>query len=323
MILTDKIYIAGHTGLVGSAIGRLLKKSGYTNIVTRTSSELDLRNQTAVKSFFETEKPKYVFFAAAKVGGIIANQTYPAEFLFDNLELQNNIIHQAYLNKVEKLLFLGSSCIYPKFCPQPIKEEYLLSGALEPTNEAYAIAKIAGIKLCQSYYKQYGCRFISVMPTNLYGQGDSYHTQNSHVLPSLIRKFYEAKLQGLHEVIIWGTGTPRREFLHVDDAAAACYFLMQNYESHEIINIGVGNDISIANLAALVKLISGYSGNLVFDSSKPDGTPQKLLNVDKINSLGWSSKISLEEGIKGTYDDFSEKYEHYTKGKKQFVVEKH
>lgn len=320
MVFKDKIYIAGHTGLVGSAIERLLKKLGYTNIVTRTSAELDLRNQTAVKSFFEAEKPEYVFFAAAKVGGIIANQAYPAEFLFDNLELQNNIIHQAYINKVEKLLFLGSSCIYPKYCPQPIKEEYLLDGPLEPTNEAYAIAKIAGIKLCQSYYKQYGCKFISVMPTNLYGQGDSYHSQNSHVLPSLIRKFYEAKMKELPEVTIWGTGTPRREFLHVDDAAAACYFLMQNYESQDIINIGVGNDISIADLARLVKEISGYTGNLIFDSSKPNGTPQKLLNVDKINSLGWNSKISLDEGIRRTYDDFSEKIEYYTNNKKHFVV---
>jgi GDP-L-fucose synthase len=313
MQTSDKIYVAGHTGLVGSAIVRLLEKKGYNNIITRTSRELDLRNQEAVKDFFEIEKPQYVFLAAAKVGGIMANQTYPGEFIYDNLMIQNNIIHQAYLNKVEKLLFLGSSCIYPKNALQPIREEYLLTSFLEPTNEAYAVAKIAGIKLCQYYNKQYGCRFISAMPTNLYGPNDNYHQQNAHVLPALIRKFHEAKTNNDAKVVVWGTGSPRREFLHVDDAAEACLFLMEEYEHPEIINIGVGNDHTIADMAGIIKKITGYSGKIIFDDSKPDGTPRKLLNVDKINAMGWTSNIPLEEGIEGTYKDFSDRYSYYTK----------
>jgi GDP-L-fucose synthase len=309
----DKIYVAGHTGLVGSAIVRLLEKKGFNNIITRTSSELDLRNQEAVKDFFEREKPQYVFLAAAKVGGIMANQTYPGEFIYDNLMIQNNIIHQAYMNNVEKLLFLGSSCIYPKNALQPIREEYLLTSFLEPTNEAYAVAKIAGIKLCQYYHKQYGCRFISAMPTNLYGPNDNYHQQNAHVLPALIRKFHEAKINNQPKVVVWGTGSPRREFLHVDDAAEACLFLMDEYEHPEIINIGVGNDHTIADMASIIKKITGYTGKIIFDDSKPDGTPRKLLNVDKINAMGWTSSIPLEEGIAATYQDFSERYSYYTK----------
>lgn len=306
MNLSDKIYIAGHRGLVGSVIFRLLEKEGYTNIITRSSSELDLREQSAVREFFEKEKPDYVFLAAAKVGGIKANSSYPADFIYDNLVIETNIIHEAYRNKVTKLLFLGSSCIYPKNCPQPIKEEYLLEGYLESTNEAYAIAKIAGIKLCQAYHQQYGSRFISVMPTNLYGPGDNYDLQTSHVLPALLRKFHEAKINGDKTVTVWGTGKPRREFLHVDDLAKACLFLMNEYEDPSIINVGTGKDSTIEELALLIKKITGYDGELVFDKSKPDGTMRKLLDVGKINGLGWKAQIGLEEGIEETYKSFKE-----------------
>src|SRR5882724_9103818 len=280
---TDKIYIAGHRGLVGSAIVRLLENEGYTNLVVKTSKELDLRNQAEVASFFEAEKPKYVFLAAAKVGGILANNTYRADFLYDNLLIVANIVHAAYNNNVNKLLFLGSSCIYPRLAPQPLKEEYLLTGSLEHTNEPYAIAKIAGIKLCESYRDQYGANYISVMPTNLYGINDNYHPQNSHVLPALIRRFHEAKVAGLKEVAIWGSGTPRREFLFSDDLADACLFLMNNYNEKEIVNIGCGDDITIAALAEMVKEVTDYEGNLVFDTTKPDGTPRKLLDVSKLH----------------------------------------
>ena len=312
MQLTDKIYIAGHRGLVGSAIYRLLTGLGYTNLITHTSAELDLREHIPVKAFFEKEKPRYVILAAAKVGGIYANNTYPAEFIYDNLCIQNNIIHEAYRNGVTKLLFLGSSCIYPKNCPQPIKEEYLLTGLLEPTNEAYAIAKIAGIKLCEYYMKQYGCRFISAMPTNLYGPGDNYDLQNSHVLPALIRKFHEAKVSGADNVTIWGTGSPKREFLHVDDMARACYFLLQEYEKPEIVNVGVGSDETIADIALMIKEITGFEGELLFDNTKPDGTMRKLMNVDRINELGWKAEIGLKEGIRLTYEDFTNNYASYT-----------
>jgi GDP-L-fucose synthase len=311
MNFTDKIYVAGHRGLVGSAIVRCLQKKGYANILTRTSSELDLRDQQAVRHFFNSERPQYVFLAAAKVGGIWANNEFPADFIYDNLAIQNNIIHESYRNGITKLLFLGSSCIYPKNAPQPMKEEYLLTGLLEKTNEAYAIAKIAGIKMCEFYHKQYGSRFISAMPTNLYGPGDNYDLQQSHVLPALLRKFHEAKLNGVEKVTVWGTGNPRREFLHADDLAEACYFLMEQYEQPEIINIGVGADNTIAELALLVKKITGYKGELVFDAGKPDGTPRKLLNVDRINALGWRASLGLEEGIRTTYKDFTEKYEYY------------
>jgi GDP-L-fucose synthase len=311
MNIDDKIYIAGHRGLMGSAIHRLLKAKGYNNIVTRTSKELDLRDAVAVQEFFASEKPAYVFVAAAKVGGIMANNTYPAEFIYENLCIQNNVIHQSYVSGVTKLLFLGSSCIYPKACPQPIKEEYLLTGVLEPTNEPYAIAKIAGIKMCESYQRQYGCRFISAMPTNLYGPGDNYDLQNSHVLPALLRKFYEAKLNDSPSVTIWGSGTPRREFLHSDDAAAACLFLMQEYESPEIVNIGSGEDHSIKEMAEMIKDISGYTGALVFDESKPDGTLRKLMDVSKINGLGWKHEIDLREGLERTYKEFEEGYQNY------------
>jgi GDP-L-fucose synthase len=316
---SDKIYIAGHTGLVGGSLERLLQKKGFTNIITRPSEEMDLRNQELVKDFFAKEKPQYVFLAAAKVGGIWANKTYPAEFIFDNLSIETNIINESYRNKVNKLLFLGSSCIYPKNALQPIREEYLLSGWLEPTNDAYAIAKIAGIKLCQAYHQQYGCRFISVMPTNLYGPGDNYHLQNAHVLPALIRKFHEAKINGEENVTIWGTGSPRREFLHVDDLAEACYFLMQEYEKPEIINIGSGKDHTIAEIALLIKKITGFSGKLVFDESKPDGTPRKLLNVDRLNAMGWQADIELEEGIRNTYEDFANRYQFYITQKEKSV----
>jgi GDP-L-fucose synthase len=309
--LTDKIYVAGHSGLVGSAIVRLLEKRGFTNIITRKSSQLDLRKQAAVTDFFAAEKPAYVFMAAAKVGGIMANQTYPADFIYDNLAIQNNVIHESYKNEVEKLLFLGSSCIYPKNALQPIREEYLLTGVLEPTNEPYAVAKIAGIHLCQSYKRQYGSRFISVMPTNLYGPGDNYNLQNAHVVPALIRKFHEAKMNNEEIVTIWGTGNPRREFLHVDDAAEACLFLMNEYESAEIINVGLGEDHTIAEIALLIKDITGFNGKLVFDHSKPDGTPRKMLNVDKINALGWHHSIKLEDGISRTYADFESNYDRY------------
>lgn len=312
MKITDKIYVAGHTGLVGSAIIRLLKKKGYLQIVTRTSEELDLRDQKLVNDFFETEQPQYVFLAAAKVGGIMANQTYPADFIYDNLAIQNNIIHSAYKHSVEKLLFLGSSCIYPKNAPQPIEEDYLMTGVLEPTNDAYAIAKIAGIKMCQAYHRQYGSRFISVMPTNLYGQGDNYNLQNAHVLPALLRKFHEAKLNKDATVTVWGTGKPRREFLHVDDAAMACYFLMQRYESPEIINVGSGLDYTIKEMATTIKKITNYPGNIIFDEAKPDGTPRKLLNIDKIRALGWKAVIDLEEGLASTYNNFEKNYFYYT-----------
>lgn len=322
MKLTDKIYVAGHAGLVGSALVRLLQRKGFEHIITRTSSELDLRDQKQVDDFFKSEKPDYVFMAAAKVGGIMANNTYPADFIYDNLAIQNSVIHAAYVHGVKKLLFLGSSCIYPKNAPQPIHESYLMTGFLEPTNAPYAIAKIAGITMCQSYHRQYGCRFISVMPTNLYGPGDNYNLQNAHVLPALIRKFHEAKLNDAPSVTIWGTGKPRREFLHVDDAAMACYFLMQKYESPEIINIGSGMDHTIKEMALMIKDITGYNGELVFDETKPDGTPRKLLDVQKINDLGWKATIDLQEGLTSTYADFSAHYEHYTmtKEKTAFVL---
>ncbi len=301
----DKIYIAGHRGMVGSAILRKLQKEGFTNFVLRTSSELDLRNQHAVHDFFKAEKPVYVFMAAAKVGGIMANNTYRAEFLYDNLMIQNNIIHEAYVNGVTKLMFLGSSCIYPKLAPQPLKEEYLLTGLLEHTNEPYAIAKITGIKMCDAYRDQYGCNFISVMPTNLYGPNDNYDINNSHVLPALVRKFHEAKMNKQPSVTMWGTGEPLREFLHADDLAAACYFLMQQYNEAGFVNIGVGHDISIKNLALLIKKIVGYEGEIIHDLSKPDGTPRKLMDVGKLHSMGWKESIGLEEGITRVYAEFS------------------
>ena len=304
---TDKIYVAGHTGMVGSAIVNALVNKDFTNLVYRSSKELDLRNQTAVETFFSEEKPQYVFLAAAKVGGIVANNTYRADFLYDNLMIVSNIIYAAHKNAVTKLLFLGSSCIYPKMAPQPIKEEYLLTGPLEPTNEPYSIAKITGIKLCETYRQQYGANFISVMPTNLYGKNDNYHPENSHVLPALIRRFHEAKMQGLQEVVIWGSGTPQREFLFADDLADACVFLMENYNEKEIINIGCGADITIKELAILIKEITGFEGNLVFDTTKPDGTPRKLLDVTKLNNLGWHYKTELREGIKIAYQDFLQK----------------
>ena len=297
----SKIYIAGHRGMVGSAIHRRLQKEGFSNFVLRTSKELDLRNQQAVADYFAAEKPDYVFLAAAKVGGIVANNTYRADFLYDNLMIQSNIIHQAYINKVTKLLFLGSSCIYPKLAPQPLKEEYLLTGPLESTNEPYAIAKIAGIKMCDAYRDQYGCNFISVMPTNLYGPNDNYDLANSHVLPALIRKFHEAKERGESEVVVWGSGNPKREFLHADDLADACVFLMETYNEPGLINIGTGKDISIKELAELVKAITGFEGQIVFDASKPDGTPRKLMDVSKLTAKGWTASISLQEGIAQTY----------------------
>jgi GDP-L-fucose synthase len=303
-----KIYIAGHRGMVGSAIHRKLTSQGFTNLVTRTSSELDLRNQQAVADFFALEKPDYVFLAAAKVGGIIANNTYRADFLYENLAIQNNVIHQAYETGVKKLMFLGSSCIYPKLAPQPLKEEYLLTGLLEETNEPYAIAKIAGIKLCDAYRAQYNCNFISVMPTNLYGYNDNYHPQNSHVLPALIRKFHEAKVNGTPEVVIWGSGSPMREFLFADDLADACYFLMQNYNEPHLINIGTGEDLTIKDLALLVKKVTGFEGALTFDSTKPDGTPRKLMDVSKLHNLGWKHQVELEDGIHLAYQDFLAKY---------------
>ena len=302
-----KIYVAGHRGMVGSAIFRKLKAEGYTNLVIRNSQELDLRNQQAVADFFAAEKPDYVFLAAAKVGGIVANNTYRADFLYENLAIQNNVIHQAYLQGAKKLLFLGSSCIYPKFAPQPLKEDYLLTGLLEPTNEPYAIAKIAGIKLCDAYRDQYGCNFISVMPTNLYGYNDNYHPENSHVLPALIRKFHEAKTSGSASVTIWGTGSPLREFLFADDLADACYFLMQEYNEAGLVNIGTGNDLSIKDLALLIKEVVGFTGDLVFDTSKPDGTPRKLLDVSKLHKLGWKHRIALQEGLALAYQDFLKK----------------
>jgi GDP-L-fucose synthase len=303
MYKDKKIFIAGHRGMVGSAIHRKLNQEGYNNIITRTSKQLDLRNQQAVHDFFKTEKPDYVFLAAAKVGGILANNTYRADFLYDNLMIQNNVIHAAFEQGVRKLMFLGSSCIYPKMAPQPLKEEYLLTGELEATNEPYAIAKIAGIKLCDAYRQQYGCNFISVMPTNLYGPNDNYDLEKSHVLPALLRKFMEAKQQGTREVILWGTGTPKREFLHADDLADACYFLMQHYDEPGFVNIGTGEDISIKDLALLIKNIVGYEGNIVHDLSKPDGTPRKLMDVSKLNALGWKASIPLEQGIRMVFEE--------------------
>jgi GDP-L-fucose synthase len=300
---TAKIYIAGHRGMVGSGLERKLRNEGFNNIITRTSSELDLRNQQAVNDFFKKENPAYIILAAAKVGGIHANNTYRAEFIYDNLMIETNIIHAAYLNKVTKLLFLGSSCIYPKMAPQPMKEEYLLSGYLEYTNQPYAIAKIAGIEMCDSYRAQYGCNFISAMPTNLYGTNDNYHPENSHVLPALIRRIVLAKKNNEPHVTIWGTGTPRREFLHVDDLADACYFLLQNYNEHGLVNIGCGKDISIKELAEMIAAEVGFNGVLEFDTTKPDGAPRKLMDTTKINNLGWDPKINLDEGIKKTISE--------------------
>ncbi len=304
MELNSKIYIAGHKGMVGSAILRNLQEKGYKNFLLKTSSELDLKKTQQVDEFFETEKPDYVFLAAAKVGGIQANNIYRADFLYDNLMIQNNIIHASFVNKVKKLLFLGSSCIYPKLAPQPLKEDYLLSGYLEDTNEPYAIAKIAGIKLCESYFRQHGCNFFSVMPTNLYGKNDNYDLNNSHVLPALIRKFHHAKENNLPFVEIWGTGSPLREFLNADDLSDACVFLMRNYNGHKHVNIGTGTDISIKDLALLIQKTTGYTGELKYDLSKPDGTPRKLLDVNLLNNLGWKHKISLEEGIRLVYEDY-------------------
>lgn len=304
-----KIYVAGHRGMVGSAIFRKLQQTGFDNIVTRSSSELDLRDQQAVATFFAEEKPDYVFLAAAKVGGIVANNTYRADFLYENLMIQNNIIHNSYKQGVKKLMFLGSSCIYPKLAPQPLKEEYLLTGSLEYTNEPYAIAKIAGIKMCDAYRAQYGCNFVSVMPTNLYGYNDNYHPQNSHVLPALIRKFHEAKVNGAEEVVVWGTGSPRREFLFADDLADACVTLMDIYDEPNLINIGTGEDITIKELAEIISEIIGYEGKLVFDAAKPDGTPRKLMDVSKLHSYGWKHSVGLKEGIKLAYSDFLSKLE--------------
>ena len=304
----DKIYVAGHRGMVGGAICRALEKRGFRNIVTRTSAELDLRDQAAVARFFASEKLDYVFLAAAKVGGILANNTYRAEFLYDNLMIEANIIHSAWQQGVKKLQFLGSSCIYPKMAPQPLREDSLLTGPLEPTNEPYAIAKIAGIKLCEAYRDQHGSNFISVMPTNLYGYGDNYHPENSHVLPALIRRFHEAKEAGKPEVVVWGSGKPRREFLFADDLADACLFLMEHYNEKELVNIGVGEDISIGELAALVSRVVGYEGSITFDTSKPDGTPRKLMDVRKLHDLGWKHSTELEEGLQLAYQDFTEHY---------------
>lgn len=300
----SKIYIAGHRGMVGGAILRNLLQKGFTNIIVKTSKQLDLRNQASVKDFFATEKPEFVFLAAAKVGGILANNIFRADFLYENLLIEANIIHAAYENNVNKLLFLGSSCIYPKMAPQPIKEQYMLTGLLEQTNEPYAIAKIAGIKLCEAYHAQYGCNFISVMPTNLYGEGDNYDLNNSHVLPALLRKMHEAKLANAEEVIIWGSGTPKREFLYADDLAEACYFLMETYDKPELVNIGTGKDLTILDLAKTIQRIVGFKGKLIFDATKPDGTPRKLLDVSRLHALGWKHTVELEEGIRMAYQDF-------------------
>ena len=302
----DKIYIAGHRGMVGSAIYRKLKQLGFQNIITRTSKELNLINQEQTEQFFKTEKPDFVFLAAAKVGGIHANNIYRADFLYENLMIQNNVIHSAHITEVKKLLFLGSSCIYPKMAPQPLTEDALLTGLLEPTNEPYAIAKIAGIKMCEAYRDQYGANYISAMPTNLYGPNDNYDLQNSHVLPALIRKFHEAKENGIPEVEIWGSGKPMREFLHVDDLAEACVFLMNQYNEKQFVNIGTGEDITIKDLALLIKEIVGYQGNLTFDSTKPDGTPRKLMDVSRIHALGWKHKIDLRDGIQSVYKAYRE-----------------
>jgi GDP-L-fucose synthase len=308
MKISSKIYIAGHRGMVGSSILRALKAKGYSNFVLKTSAELDLRNQLAVADFFAVEKPDYVFLAAAKVGGIVANNTYRANFIYENMMIQSNVIHQAYLNGVKKLLFLGSSCIYPKLAPQPLKEEYLLTGLLEPTNEPYAIAKIAGIKMCDAYREQYGCNFISVMPTNLYGPNDNYDLNNSHVLPALLRKFITAKNNGDAAVTIWGTGSPLREFLHADDLASACLFLMETHNEAGLVNIGVGEDISILDLAKMVKQIVGFDGKIITDMTKPDGTPRKLMDVSKLTNLGWKASISLNEGIKKVFEEIKDDF---------------
>lgn len=302
----SKIYVAGHRGMVGSAIIRRLKQEGFDNIVSRSSAELDLRNQQAVNDFFAKEKPEYVFLAAAKVGGIVANNTYRAEFLYDNLIIESNIIHASYLHKVTKLMFLGSSCIYPKLAPQPLKEEYLLTGLLEPTNEGYAIAKIAGIKLCEAYRDQYGCNFISAMPTNLYGQGDNYHPQNSHVIPGLLRRFHEAKNNKSPNVLIWGSGSPRREFMYTDDLADACVFLMKQYNDRLFINIGTGEDVPIKDLANMVKKVVGFEGSIEFDTTKPDGTPRKLMDSGRLHAMGWKHTTSLEEGLHKAYAFFKQ-----------------
>ncbi len=307
MDIQSKIFVAGHRGMVGSAVHRALMAKGFNNIITRTSAELDLRNQQAVADFFALEKPEYVFLCAAKVGGIVANNTYRAEFLYDNLAIQNNIIHSAFVNDVEKLMFFGSSCIYPKLAPQPLKESYLLTGLLEATNEPYAIAKIAGIKLCEAYRDQYDCNFISIMPTNLYGINDNYHPENSHVLPALIRKFHEAKINQLPQVEIWGTGSPLREFLFADDLADAALYLMLNYNGKQFVNIGSGTDLSIKDLAILIKDTIGYEGELVFNTTKPDGTPRKLMDVSYLHGLGWQHKVQLKDGIQLAYQDFLSK----------------
>jgi len=304
MHYSDKIYVAGHRGMVGSALVRRLQALGFNNIITRNSRELDLRNQDAVAEFFETEQPEYVFLAAAKVGGIVANNTWRADFLYDNLMIESNVIHQAYKSGVKKLLFLGSSCIYPRLAPQPLKEEYLLSGSLEQTNEPYAIAKIAGLKLCEAYHDQYGCNFISAMPTNLYGPNDNYDLQSSHVLPALLRRFHEAREIESPEVVIWGTGSPLREFMHADDLADACVYLMKHYNDRKPVNVGVGEDISIIQLAELIKELVGFKGRIVLDATKPDGTPRKILDVSKLHSLGWRHKISLKEGLHQVYEDY-------------------
>ena len=306
---SSKIYVAGHRGMVGSALIRKLEKEGYTHLVLRTSSELDLRDQQAVNAFFSTEKPDYVFLAAAKVGGILANNTYRAEFIYDNLMMETNLIHASHVHGVQKLLFLGSSCIYPKLAPQPLKEEYLLSGYLEETNQPYAIAKIAGIELCDAYRAQYGCHFISAMPTNLYGPNDNYDLERSHVLPALLRKFITAKKENAPSVTVWGTGSPRREFMHVDDLADACLFLMQHYDAPGLVNIGVGEDISILELAQLISGITGYEGVIILDTTKPDGTPRKLMDVSKLNGMGWKAAISLKEGIWQVYQGIRAQYE--------------
>ena len=308
MKINSRIYVAGHRGLVGSAIIRSLRQRGFENLITRTHAELELMDAVAVKDFFEQAKPEYVFLAAAKVGGIHANSTYPADFMRENLIVQTNVIHESWRQGVIKLLFLGSSCIYPKLCPQPIKEEYLLSGELEKTNDAYALAKIAGIKTCQSYNQQHGTHFISAMPTNLYGVNDNFHPENSHVLPALIRRFHEAKLANVESISIWGTGTSRREFLHSSDLADAVLFLMENYDDSEIVNVGCGKDQTIKELAEMIQEVVGYTGHLKFDSTRPDGTPQKILDISKINSLGWKPTISLREGLKQVYQWYTEQY---------------
>ncbi len=303
----SKIYVAGHRGMVGSAIYRKLQADGFSNLIVKTHQELDLLDQQAVAAFFAAEKPAYVFVAAAKVGGIYANDTYSADFIYQNLMIQNNIIHNSYFNGVKKLLFLGSSCIYPKLAPQPMKEEYLLTGTLEPTNEAYAIAKIAGIKMCQMYRKQYGCDFISAMPTNLYGPNDNYHPENSHVLPALLRRFHEAKEADAKEVVCWGSGSPKREFLYADDLAAACLFLMENYSDYSHVNVGSGKEVTIKELSELIASVVGFKGKLVWDTSKPDGTPRKLLDVSKLKGLGWQYQTELPQGIALAYQDFLQK----------------